>query len=146
MKLDSFALAGVYGMFLSLLILTGNFTETFLVIFCREPKYTLGNFGQVWANWHAIGCAYVGLTNLWVAFKAESLQSAAKQLVAFNSAFIYGTWSLQNTYYCIFRTDLFTPWMWLNAGGCAVAALLSLKDGLAEKSAEGHGKAYRPLS
>ena len=124
MKLTAFSFAGVYGISLALLILSGNITEKLLCLFCHKDLYTLGNFGQVWANWHAIGCAFVGFMNLSVA-KDEDAFGPGKRQVAVNSVFIYGIWACQNTYYCIFRTDLFTPLMWLNAILCSAAAVSS---------------------
>ena len=41
------------GLALGLLILSGNATPSLLCLFCRKETYTLGNFGQVWAKWHA---------------------------------------------------------------------------------------------
>ena len=123
MKLG-FLFAGVYGICLSLLILSGNVTDKLICIFCKVDQYTLGNFGEVWADWHAIGCAFVGFMNLSVA-KNEDAFGPGKRYVAINSVFIYGVWACQNTYYCIKRTDLFTPLMWTNAILCGLAALLS---------------------
>ena len=134
MKLG-FLFPGVYGILLSLLILSGNFTDKLLCIFCHQDKYTLGHFGEVWANWHAIGCAFVGMMNLSVA-KDEDAFGPGKRQVAINTVFIYGVWACQNTYYCINRPDLFTPLMWLNAIFCGIAAMLSFAAARATKSRE----------
>ena len=106
MKLG-FLFPGVYGILLSLLILSGNFTDKLICIFCHQDKYTLGHFGEVWANWHAIGCAFVGMMNLSVA-KDEDAFGPGKRQVAINTVFIYGVWACQNTYYCINRPDSYS--------------------------------------
>ena len=127
MALNSFHLPGVYGVALGVLILSGNVTSDLLCLFCRKEAYTLGNFGLVWANWHAIGCLFVGLTNLAVARDDEgSFGPKARSAVAMNTAFIYGVWGVQNTWYCLNRQDLFVPLMWLNALMCLATAASSL--------------------
>lgn len=106
-------------------------TGKILALFCDEASYTLGNFGQVWANWHAIGCAFVGMTNLSVALDDGSgFGIPGRRAVARNTAFIFGVWGVQNTWYCVARQDLFTPAMWLNAAGCIGTALASVQSAL----------------
>ena len=116
---------------LGLLILSGNLTVELLALFCHKDAYSLGNFGQVWANWHAVGCIYVGLTNLSVARDARASRGGfgphARAAVANSTAFIFGVWGVQNVYYCIVRADLFTPLMWLNAVLCLGTAACSLQ-------------------
>jgi len=124
----AFQFAAFYGIALGAVILSGNLTVEILGLFCDKGAYTLGNFGQVWANWHAIGCLFVGLTNLSVARDptGQDFGAGGRLAVAQNTAFIFGVWGIQNTYYCNVRQDLFTPPMWLNAVGCLVACALSI--------------------
>lgn len=112
--------AAFYGLALGALILSGNFTSDIICLFCRKEHYTLGNFGEVWANWHAFGCIFVGLTNLVVAMDESetTFNSKARSAIATNTAFIFGLWGGQNLYYCLYRQDLFMPLMWLHAVLC----------------------------
>ena len=122
----AFAWAAFYGLALSALILSGNVTPAILGLFLDLDQYTLGKFGQVWANWHAIGCAFAGFINLSVAVDdGSSFLPPGRAAIARCTAFIFGTWGVQNTYYCLQRTDLFTPLMWLNAIGCLLTAAWS---------------------
>eukprot|EP00747_Dinoflagellata_sp_TGD_P170684 gnl/TRDRNA2_/TRDRNA2_202867_c0_seq1.p1 gnl/TRDRNA2_/TRDRNA2_202867_c0~~gnl/TRDRNA2_/TRDRNA2_202867_c0_seq1.p1 ORF type:complete len:144 (-),score=2.99 gnl/TRDRNA2_/TRDRNA2_202867_c0_seq1:339-770(-) len=121
--------AAFYGLALACLILSGNLTPKLILLFVRQEKYTLGEFGQVWANWHAVGCAFAGLMNLSAARDgASSWGPAACRAVRLNTAFIFGTWGVQNTYYVLWRTDLFTPLMWTNAVLCLATAVWSLME------------------
>eukprot|EP00978_Attheya_sp_CCMP212_P031291 scaffold117710_cov54-Attheya_sp.AAC.3 len=134
--MTSFHCAAIYGFALGALILSTNVTLELITLFTHRETYTLGNFGQVWANWHAFGCIFVGLSNLAVVRdnSGRGFGPEARVAVAQNTAFIFGVWAVQNTYYCLVREDLFTPLMWLNAGGCLVSALWSLQ--AATKAAE----------
>ncbi|CAE8658509.1 unnamed protein product [Polarella glacialis] len=133
----AFTWAAFYGFALAALILSGNWTMEFLALFCHKDAYTLGNFGQVWAHWHAVGCAFVGLTNLSCVRDARGgFGPDGKVAVAQNTAFIFGVWGVQNVYYCVTRDDLFTPLMWLNAIACLGTAVYSLQaaHGITSKS------------
>ena len=131
-----FSWAAFYGAVLGLLILSGNLSPSLLHLFCRAEAYTLGNFGQVWANWHAIGCLFVGLTNFAVARDdEESFKPKARAAVALNTAFIFLVWGVQNAYYCLNRQDLFVPLMWLNA----ILCLLTGAGALMTASSPGSG-------
>lgn len=123
MKLTAFSFAGVYGVGLSLLILSGNVTDKLLCLFIRRERYTFKDIEKVWANWLAVGCAYVGMMNFSVA--NEHAFGPDKNLVAMNTVFIYGMWAIQNTYLCVCRSDLFRPFMWSNSILCSAAAVAS---------------------
>ena len=111
---------------MSALILTGNATPAVLGLFCKLERYTLGDFGQVWANWHAVGCAYVGITNFCVAMDDGSgFGPRGRAAIARCTAFIFGVWGVQNTCYCLFKQSNFTPLMWLNALLCLGSAVWS---------------------
>ena len=124
----SFIWAAGYAWALSLLILSGNATDALLCLFCRRDEYTLGNFGQIWANWHAVGCAFVGLSNWCVVRDTDGtgFGPAGRRAVALNTAFLFGAWGVQNLHYCVERQDLFTPLMWINAIACLTIACASL--------------------
>jgi|EP00908_Phaeocystis_cordata_P013444 hypothetical protein len=114
----------VAGLALSVLIESDHLTHALLGLFCSE--YTLGSFGQIWADWHAVGCAFVGVVNLCVAVDdGSAFRPQGMAAIARCTTFIYLTWGVQNTYYCLFRTDIFTPLMWLNALACNFTAAWS---------------------
>ena len=141
MTFNLFHLPGVYGVALGVMILSGNMASDLLGLiglFCRKKAYTLGNFGQVWANYHAIGCLFLGLTNLAVARDDEgSFGPKARSVVAMNTAFIYGVWGVQNTWYLLYRQELFLPLMWLNAIGCLATAAVSLSNAASSTKKKG---------
>ena len=116
---NPFLFCAAYGFALSLLILSVHVTPALLDLFVAQPA-TLGTHTAVWMNWHAIGCAFVGLINA----QAFSWTDAkARRGVAMASAGVFGVWCVQNLAYTL--TPLFTQAMWLHVGGCGVAAGLS---------------------
>lgn len=137
-----FKLAAAYGLALATLIESWHYTVEFLLLFCKGDVYTLGNFGQVWADWHSVGCAFVGLVNLAVARdeRRESFRAGGRRSIGLCTAFIYGVWGVQNTYYCLYRTDIFTPLMWMNAIACLAVGFLSARGAAAEKISTNDGK------
>lgn len=130
-----FKLAAAYGLALAALIESWHYTRDVLLLFCKGDSYTLGNFGQVWADWHSVGCAFVGLVNLAVAWdgRRDSFRAGGRRSIALCTAFIYGVWGVQNTYYCLYRTDIFTPLMRMNAIACLAVGFLSARGAVAEK-------------
>ena len=119
-----FSWAAFYGFALGALILSGKLTSDIICLFCRKEYYTLGNFGEVWANWHAFGCIFVGLTNFAVArdISGMNFKEKARSATAFNTAIVFGVWGCQNLYYSLYRQDLFMPFMWLHAILCTLTA------------------------
>ena len=116
---NSFLLCAVYGFALSLLILSHHLSPVLLDLFVAQPA-TLGTHTMVWMNWHAIGCAFVGLIN------AQALgwtDARARRSVAIASVGVYGIWCAQNLAYSL--SPLFTPLMWLHVAGCGLSALIS---------------------
>ena len=127
-----FSWAAFYGLALGALVLSGNFTSEIIYLFCRKEAYTLGTFGEVWANWHAIGCIFVGLTNLVVALdnNETDFKPKARSGIAMNTSFIFGVWGAQNLYYCLYRQDLFVSFMWLHTILCLMTSVLALTTGV----------------
>uniref|UniRef100_A0A7S2CQ04 Uncharacterized protein n=1 Tax=Alexandrium andersonii TaxID=327968 RepID=A0A7S2CQ04_9DINO len=121
-----FLWAAVYGLGLAALIASSYFNPFFIFLFVKGDAYTLGNFGMVWEMWHGVGCAFVGLMNLSVFMDPFGFGVAGRRAVSLNTAFIYTVWGVQNTYYCIFRADLFTLLMWLHAILCLLTGALSM--------------------
>ncbi len=120
----AFAFNGVYGVALGVLILSWYLTPVLLNLFVQN--YSLGNHGKVWADWHAIGCLFVGVTNL-CAWQLD-YNDVALRGVAWSSAAIYAIWSIQNTALCLSKSDppRFRPFMWLHASFCALGAGLAV--------------------
>lgn len=120
----AFALAGLYGLALSLLILSWHLTPLLVGLFVDH--YSLGSHGQIWANWHAVGCAFVGAINLSALFLG--FDDTASRAVLACTAGIYGVWSAQNTWLCLASTEprRFKPMMWLHAALCGLTAALCL--------------------
>ena len=120
-----FGLSAFYGLTLAVLILSFRVTPMFIGIFCDLDTYRLGNFGQIWKDWHAFGCAYVGLTNLVVYLDSRGVgfSPSGRRSIALCSTFIFGTWGVQNTFYCLGggKGD-FHPAMWINAISCLIVA------------------------
>ena len=119
----SLLINGFYGVLLGFLILSWYITPLFIKLFVGE-HYNLGDHGQMWANWHAIGCFYVGLSNFLAYSWADSFL-VAKQDICLISAFIFGTWAVQNLWLML-KTDKMKPLMWMNVIGCFISALLAL--------------------
>ena len=117
-----FLLAGVYGVALCLLISSWHVTPWLMRRFVSDD-YALGSHGQVWADWHAIGCLFVGIVNLMVYF--GDFNAAAATSIAVASAIIYTIWCLQNLRLVLVRPALFKTPMWLNVILCGVAAVAS---------------------
>lgn len=109
-----------YGFALALLILSHHVSPALLNLFVAQPA-TLGTHTTVWMNWHAIGCAFVGLVNAQAFFWTDA---TARRSVAMASAGVFGIWCAQNLAYSL--TPLFTSAMWLHVAGCGLAAGLSL--------------------
>ncbi|MFK7798245.1 MAG: hypothetical protein AB8E82_12390 [Aureispira sp.] len=80
----------------------------------------------MWSNWHAIGCFYVGLSNF-LAYSWGDKFLVAKQNICLISAFIFGTWAVQNLSLML-KTTKMKPLMWLNVIACFLSALLALGD------------------
>ena len=129
----SFHLAAFYGFFLGALIFTGYVNNAFICLFVTCSNYTLGNHGEIWQMWHAVGCSFLGSVNLLVAIDSDSsaFTKKGRAHLSYATSAIYLTWGVQNTYYCIaYAGTLFTPGMWLNAIGCLVVGFFSLYTGL----------------
>ena len=120
----AFMLSGSYALLLSLLIMSWNFTPIFIGVFVHFEQYNLGSGGLFWKSWHGVACAFIGVTNLAIAYDTQekSFSASGRRLIAINSGFVFGIWGVQNTYYCIVHTDVFTPLMWINAVMCLVVA------------------------
>lgn len=114
-----FLLCAAYAFALSLLILSYHVSPTLLNLFVAQPA-TLGTHTTVWMNWHAMGCAFVGLVNLQAFYWTDA---KARRAIAIASAGIFGIWSVQNLTYTL--TPLFTSAMWLHVVGCGLAAVAS---------------------
>jgi hypothetical protein len=117
-----FLFCGIYGVGLSLLILSWHLTPSAIRLFVSD-NYTLGSHGQVWANWHAIGCLYVGVVNL-LAY-GGNFNVEASRAVAMATAMIYGIWFAQNLHLVLARPARFKGLMWLNVLLCLLAAVAS---------------------
>ena len=114
-----FLFSGVYGVFLGVLILSWHVTPVEMRRFVAD-SYSLGTHGQVWANWHAMGCLFVGAVNLMVV--AGRFNDPDARHIAVASLAIYGVWCLQNLQLVLARPRQFKPLMWLNVIACAIAA------------------------
>jgi hypothetical protein len=119
----SLLINGTYGILLGLLILSWHLTPVFIKLFVGN-KYTLGDYGQMWANWHAIGCFYVGFSNF-LAYNWDDSFLVAKQDICLISTFIFGIWGLQN-FGLMFQANKMKSLMWLNVIACFASALLAL--------------------
>lgn len=108
-----------YAFALSLLILSYHVSPALLNVFVAQPA-TLGTHTSVWMNWHAIGCAFVGLVNAQAFYWTDA---KARRGIAIASTGIFGIWGLQNLTYAL--TPLFTSAMWLHVAGCGLAAVAS---------------------
>lgn len=118
---------GIYGLLLGILILSWHFSEFFIRLFVKD-NYSLGNFGQTWANWHAIGCFYVGLSSLLALTWGASLLEAKLQICLLTTV-VYGIWFVQN-FYLVFFTNKMKTFMLLHVVGCFVGAVLGLMGGI----------------
>jgi len=114
-----FPLCAAYAFALSLLILSYHVSPTLVNLFVAQPA-TLGTHTTVWMNWHAAGCAFVGLVNVQACHWTDA---KARRGIAMASAGIFGIWCVQNLAYSL--TPLFNSAMWLHVGGCGLAALAS---------------------
>ena len=116
----SFLPCSVYGFALSALIFSHYVTNAVLALFVATP-YTLGTHGELWQNWHGVGCFFLGLVNL-AAHRWR--EPRPRRDVAGATAVIYGVWALQN--FALMFTPRMVPLMWLNVIGCALASAASL--------------------
>lgn len=116
---NPFLFCAGYGFALSLLILSYHISPALVHLFVAQPV-TLGSHTMVWMNWHAIGCAFVGLVNLHALYWSDA---RARRGIAIASAGVFGIWCAQNVMYAL--TPLFTPAMWLHVAGCGLAAVMS---------------------
>lgn len=116
---NPFPFCAGYAFALSLLILSYHVSPALVNLFVAQPV-TLGSHTTVWMNWHAIGCAFVGLVNVQALYWNDA---RARRGIAIATAGIFGIWCAQNFMYTL--TPLFTPAMWLHVVGCGLAALLS---------------------
>lgn len=114
-----FLFSGVYGVALSALILSWHVAPGVMRGFVADG-YSLGTHGQVWANWHAIGCLFVGVVNLQVYF--GDFGAAGTRSIAMASLMIYSVWCVQNLLVVLVRPLKFKPLMWTNVVGCGIAA------------------------
>ena len=114
-----FLFAGAYGVALGLLILSWHLTPVLIRIFVTDD-YSLGSHGQVWADWHAFGCLFVGAVNLHVYF--HFLDGAAARSIALPTVAIYSVWCVQNFLLMVRAPRRFKSPMWLNVICCGVAA------------------------
>jgi hypothetical protein len=99
-----FLFCGIYGVGLSLLILSWRLTPSAIRLFVSDD-YTLGSHGQVWADWHAIGCLYVGVVNV-LAYRGN-FNAEAYRAIAMATAMIYGVWFAQNLHFVLARPTRF---------------------------------------
>ena len=109
-----------YGFSLSVLILSYRLSPVAVFLFVDSAVYSLGTFGQVWKDWHAIGCIFVGLVNYFAL--DQCFVTTAKEKILVCNVMIYGIWGLQNLYYCITLPNLFVKMMWLHAVLCLGSA------------------------
>mmetsp|Transcript_15450 Transcript_15450/g.29223 ORF Transcript_15450/g.29223 Transcript_15450/m.29223 type:complete len:150 (+) Transcript_15450:256-705(+) len=116
--------ASFYALALSLMIMSYHANPIILYLFVVGDKYSLGGYGIYWQDWHAIGCAFAGLVSYGAAYDTD-FGPAARRWVSLCNTFLFGIWGLQNTYYCLFQADDFTPLMRLQAIGCLGTALWS---------------------
>ena len=116
---NPFPFCAGYAFALSLLILSYHVSPALVHLFLAQPV-TLGSHTTVWMNWHAIGCAFVGLVNLQALYWSDA---RARRGIAIATAGIFGIWCAQNLMYSL--TPLLTPAMWLHVVGCGLAALIS---------------------
>lgn len=114
-----FPFCAAYAFALSLLILSYHLTPVLLDLFVAQPA-TLGTHTTVWMNWHAAGCAFVGLVNVQACCWTDA---KARRGIAIASAGIFGIWCAQNLTYSL--TPLFTGAMWLHVLACGLAAVAS---------------------
>lgn len=127
---NPFPFCAGYGFALSLLIVSYHVSPALVNLFVAQPA-NLGSHTAVWMNWHAVGCAFVGLVN----FQALRWSDArARRGVAMATAGIFGAWCVQNVFYSL--TPLFTSVMWLHVVACGFAALISTAFVLRPQSAE----------
>src|SRR5689334_20824134 len=115
----AFLFCGIYGVALCLLIASWHVTPSGIRLFVGR-EYTLGSHGQIWANWHAVGCFFVGIVNLQVYF--GDFNPAAMRSIAIATTIIYGVWALQNLRLVFAKPHRFTNVMWLHVLLCAFAA------------------------
>ena len=127
---NPFPFCAGYAFALSLLILSYHASPALVHLFVAQPV-TLGSHTMVWMNWHAIGCAFVGLVNIQAHYWSDA---RARRGVAIASAGVFGIWCAQNFMYAL--TPLFTPAMWLHVGGCGLAAVISAAFALRAESTE----------
>lgn len=111
-----FLFCGIYGVFLAILIATHLVGYGALDLFLVRP-YVLGTHTEVWMDWHAMGCFFVGLVNL---LAARWPDGRPRRDIASASVVIYGVWALLNLR--VMFTPMFHPLMWSNVIGCAIAA------------------------
>lgn len=127
---NPFPFCAGYGFALSLLIVSYHVSPALVNLFVTQPA-NLGSHTTVWMNWHAVGCAFVGLVNLQALRWSEA---RARRGVAMATAGIFGIWCVQNFFYSL--TPLFTSAMWLHVAACGFAALISTAFVLRPQSAE----------
>lgn len=118
-----FAIAGLYGIALSLLIFSSIMTPFFIDLFVNSP-YTLGSHGAVWEYWHGFGCLFVGI----IAMLARQWPVRVQRQTAWALGFVYGAWGLQNLYLVL--TGGFDLLMWVHVVGCLVVSSYAIMTGL----------------
>jgi hypothetical protein len=117
---SSFLPCSIYAFALSALIFSHHLTYAALELFMAAP-HTLGTHTEDWMSWHGVGCFFVGLVNV-LAPRWQDWRP--KRDVAGATAVIFGWWAVQN--FRLMFTGRFTPVMWLNVVGCALAAAASV--------------------
>ena len=114
-----FLFSGIYGVALGVLILSWHVAPVIMRLFVAD-SYSLGTHGQVWANWHAIGCLFVGAVNLQVYF--SDFGAADARSIAMATLMVYTVWCVQNLQLVLGKPRKFKPLMWTNVVGCGIAA------------------------
>jgi len=118
-----FLINGAYAVALALLLLSWRLHEAPVRWFVGE-SYTLGSHGQVWKDWHTVGCAFVGAINL--AAWGAGFNEPALRSVAACTAGVFGVWALQNLALVASPSaPPFTPRMWLHVVACGAASALA---------------------
>lgn len=126
---NSFLACSVYAFALSAMILSHRLSNAIVEIWVARP-YTLGTHGEAWEDWHGVGCLFLALTNL---AAHRWTEPRPRRDIAAATAVIYGGWALQNLVFMF--GSRFTPAMWLNVAGCALAAAASVVTARAQHGA-----------